>query len=348
MCCTCPGTRATDVQSLWELLITPFALPFMGRALAVLVLLSIAAGLLGLFVNLRRLEFLGDGLVHAVFPGVVIGFAIAGTPGLITGGVIAAVAAAVVLTLITRRAVPNDSAVAVVLTSLFSIGVLVVSRQDDYVGQLSQLLFGHLLTVTAADVAITAVLAGISLLLVVVGLKEQLLRAFDSAGAAALGYRVLALDLMLNIAMALFVVAAARALGTLLVLALLIIPVATARLLVGGLRTIVVVAVVVGILGGWSGLVVSFAASVHGGVSLPGSATVVLAMLALFALALLVAGLRTVAGARARRAAEHDRAPVIPGGRLADRVLTAIGGGRIRGDHDGDGPAIPTREGGER
>ena len=218
------------MPDLYDLLIAPFALPFMGRALAVLLILGVVAGVLGVFVNLRRLEFVSDGLVHAVFPGVVIGFTVAGSSGLFIGGAVSAVIAAIILTLVSRRAVPNDAAVAVVLTSMFSIGVIIVSKQTNYVGQLSELLFGRLLTVTATDVANTAILGAVALLLVLVSAKEQVLRAFDRQAAEAAGYRVLALDLALNVALALVVVAASRALGMLLMLALLIVPAAIARL----------------------------------------------------------------------------------------------------------------------
>ena len=278
-----------------DLLIAPFQLPFMARALVVMLVLAVAAGLLGAFANLRRLEFLSDGLVHAVFPGVVIGFAIAGSGGLLVGGTIAAVIAAVVLTLVSRRGVPDDAAVAVVLTSMFSIGVIIVSRQSDYVGQLSELLFGRILTLTDADVAATAILAGVAVLLVVLTAKEQFLRAFDRQGAEAAGYRVLMLDLVLNVAIALVVVAASRALGTLLMLALLIIPAAIGRLASSRFGVITLVGIVSIALAGWLGLALSFDASVRAGVSLPGSATVVLTLLALFVIALALYGMRRAA-----------------------------------------------------
>jgi zinc/manganese transport system permease protein len=283
-----------------DLLFAPFQLPFMARALAVMLVLAVAAGLLGAFANLRRLEFLSDGLVHAVFPGVVIGFAIAGSDGLLIGGTIAAVVAAVVLTLVSRRGVPDDAAVAVVLTSMFSIGVIIVSRQSDYVGQLSELLFGRILTLTDTDVVATALLAGIAVLLVLVTAKEQFLRAFDRQGTEAAGYRVLGLDLVLNVAIALVVVGASRALGTLLMLALLIIPAAIGRLASTRFTVITVVGIASIALSGWLGLALSFDASVYAGVNLPGSATVVLTLLAVFVIALALYGLSR-AGHRVRR-----------------------------------------------
>jgi len=119
--------------------------------------------------------------------------------------------------------------------------------------------------------------------------KELVFRAFDPAGAQARGYRVLVLDLVLNLAVALVVVAAVRAVGTVLVIALLVVPGAAGRLLSDRLPGIFAAAVGVALLGGWFGLVASWQASVNHGVRLASGATVVLALVALYALAAVVA-----------------------------------------------------------
>ncbi|WP_353988725.1 metal ABC transporter permease [Ruicaihuangia caeni] len=296
--------KGTDV-AVWQWLIEPFTLPFMARALIVLVMLGLAAGVLGPLVHLRRLEFLSDGLVHAVFPGVVVGFVIAGSPGLFIGGAIAAVIAAVALTLVSRRGEPGDVPVAVVLTSMFSIGVIIVSQQRGYAGQLSELLFGHVLTVTETDVWATGILVALALLLVLPALKDHVFRAFDPQAAEAAGYRLLPLDLFLNVAIALVVVAASRALGVLLMLALLIVPVAVARLLIGTIGALIAGSTLTALLGAWLGLAVTFVGSVHAGFDLPGSATVVLVLLVLLGVALAAYGIRRwwVRGTRGGRGA---------------------------------------------
>jgi zinc/manganese transport system permease protein len=261
-------------------LFDPFLLPFMARALAIVVALAVVAGFIGVLVNLRSLEFISDGLVHAVFPGLVIGFVVAGRPGLYVGAVIAAVIAAVVLTLVTRKRVSSDAATAVVLTGMFSVGVLVVSKQSDYAGQLEQLLFGRLLTVTADDVAQTVVIATVALVMVLVTLKAQIFRAFDADGATVAGYRTLATDLILNIAIALVVVAASNAVGNLLVLAVLVVPGAVGRLIGRTLGPIFAIAAVFAGVTGWLGLCIGFALSVNADVPVPSGATVVLVVIA--------------------------------------------------------------------
>ncbi|MCS5735411.1 metal ABC transporter permease [Herbiconiux daphne] len=305
-----------------DFLFTPFALPFMAKALGVLLVLSVVAGFIGVLVNLRSLEFVSDGLVHAVFPGLVIGFVVAGRSGLYVGAVVAAVAAAVVLTLLARRAATSDASTAIVLTAMFSIGIIVVSTQSDYVGQLDQLLFGRLLTVTDADLVQTIVVCGIALALVVVTLKGQVFRAFDADGAAAAGYRVLALDLVLNVAIALVVVAASNAVGNLLVLAVLIVPGAVGRLVAGRLGAIFAIAAAFAALFGWIGLCLSFALSVDAGITAPSGATVVLTIVAAY-LVVLVGRVVTDAAARRRAGAP------VPSRELGDEVDD-----RLHHDHD--------------
>src|SRR5688500_19763567 len=97
-----PSVREGQRMSLVDALFSAFAIPFMGRALVVMLVLAVVAGIVGVLVNLRGLEFISDGLTHAVFPGLAIGLAVAGTSGLLPGAAIAALTGAVVLTLLAR------------------------------------------------------------------------------------------------------------------------------------------------------------------------------------------------------------------------------------------------------
>ncbi|TFD83375.1 metal ABC transporter permease [Cryobacterium fucosi] len=260
----------------------------MTRALVVLAALSLVAGVVGVLVNLRGLEFISDGLTHAVFPGIAIGFVWGGRDGLFGGAMVAALFAAVVLTVIVRRSVTSDAAIAIVFTAMFSAGVILVSRQTDYVGQLEQLLFGRLLTVSPTEVVQTVVICAVALLMIGLTLKEEVFRAFDRVGFAAAGYRTLALDLVLNVAIALVVVAASSAVGNLLVLAVLIVPGAVARLITTRLWLLFPIAAGFAALGAWLGLALGFQASVRDGIDLPSGATVVLVLVAGYAVALLL------------------------------------------------------------
>jgi ABC-type Mn2+/Zn2+ transport system permease subunit len=267
--------------------IEPFAVPFMGRALTEIALLALICGPVSVFVFVRRLSFVSDALTHTVFPGVVVGFVAGGMDGLFTGALVAGLLTAVVLTVLTRGArLTDDAATAVVLTAMFSIGVILVSRRTSYTSDLTAFLFGRLLTVTPRQIAETAVLAAVILAALAIGSRAWMFRAFDPAGAAAAGLRVAWLDLWLNIVLALVVVAAVRAVGTILVVALLVIPAAAARMV--SARPAVMAAIGTGLVlaAGYTGLLLSWTASLRHGVALTSASAVVLVLVLAYLLLL--------------------------------------------------------------
>jgi ABC-type Mn2+/Zn2+ transport system permease subunit len=205
----------------------------------------------------------------------------------VVGALVAGVLTAIVLTLLTRGgALSDDASTAVVLTAMFSIGVVLVSRRTSYTSDLSSFLFGRILTVTTQQIAETAGLAVVILGMLAVASRGLLFRTFDPVGASAAGYRITALDLWLNIIVALVVVAAVRAVGTILVVALLIVPAATARLLTGRLVPMALIGTGLILVAGYLGLLVSWTASVDYGISLTSASAVVLLLVLAFVLAL--------------------------------------------------------------
>ncbi|PRY30881.1 metal ABC transporter permease [Pseudosporangium ferrugineum] len=266
-------------------MIEPFTVPFMGRALAELALLALICGPVSVLVFVRRLSFVSDALTHTVFPGVVIGFVSGGAEGLFAGALIAGVVTAVLLTVLTRGgALSDDASAAVVLAAMFSIGVVIVSRRSSYTSDLTSFLFGRILTVTPRQIAETAVLAVIILGVLLVGARALIFRAFDPAGAAAAGFRIVWLDLWLNVVVALVVVAAVRAVGTILVVALLIVPAAAARMITSRLAVMAVLGSGLVLLAGYGGLLLSWTASVDHGISLTSASAVVLILVLAYVL----------------------------------------------------------------
>ncbi|WP_067499706.1 metal ABC transporter permease [Actinoplanes sp. TFC3] len=285
-------------------MIEPFAVPFMARALAELTLLALICGPVSVFVFARRLSFVSDALTHTVFPGVVIGFVAGGVEGVFVGALIAGVVTAVALTLLTRGgALSDDASTAVILTAMFSLGVVLVSRRPSYTSDLTTFLFGRILTVTPRQLVETAVLAVVILGLLMIGARALLFRTFDPAGAAAAGYRIAWLDLGLNLVIALVVVAAVRAVGTILVVALLIVPAAAARMITSRLLVMAFAGTGLIMLAGYAGLWASWTASVVYDISLTSASAVVL-FLALFYLLLLPLG-----ALRLRRNRPHPAGP---------------------------------------
>jgi ABC-type Mn2+/Zn2+ transport system permease subunit len=287
--------------------IEPFTVPFMARALTELALLALICGPVSVFVFARRLSFVSDALTHTVFPGVVVGFLAGGVEGVFLGALVAALLTAVVLTLLTRGgALSDDASTAVVLTAMFSLGVVLVSRRSSYTADLTSFLFGRLLTVTPRQIAETAVLAAVILALLAVGARALLFRTFDPAGAAAAGYRLGRLDLWLNVIVALVVVAAVRAVGTILVVALLIVPAAAARMLTERLAVMALLGTGLILAAGYAGLLVSWTASVDHGVALTSASAVVLLLVLAYLVLVPVGLLRSRRKPAAPRRSPHE------------------------------------------
>ena len=231
--------------------------PFLFRPLVMVVLLGVVAGVIGVIINLRSAEFSAEAMVHAVFPGIVAGAVYWGINAIIPAASVVAVAAALVLTLVSHRARHNEASeagTAVVLTSFFSIGLILSLAKGDMSGQLEALMFGRLLEVTDERLAQALIVCTVALLLIMATWKEQVAYAFDRTGARASGLRLLALDLALNTAIAAAVVSASTAVGTLLVIGYLVIPGTTARILASRVRSMVAVAIAVGVGGGYLGM----------------------------------------------------------------------------------------------
>jgi manganese/iron transport system permease protein len=268
---------------LRRLLLDPFDAPFMARALVEVLLLGLVGGVVGVHVLLRRLAFLSEALQHTVFPGITIAFVIG--QSLLVGALVAALATIVLLGLLARRPrIDPDAALAVLIAGAFALGVVLVSHRRGYQHDLTSLLFGRILAVDTRQLIETALVTVVCIAVVAALHKELVFLAFDRAGAESLGYRTGRLDLVLNIVVALVVVAAVRALGTVLVVAFLVTPAAGARLVCRSVGSMMVVAVVVALVCGWVGLGLSYEASVHHGVRLASGATVVLTLTAGFAL----------------------------------------------------------------
>ena len=323
--------------------ITPLAdAPFLFRPLVMVVLLGVVAGVVGVIINLRSAEFSAEAMVHAVFPGIVAGAVYWGINAIIPAASAVAVAAALALTIVShrsRRGEASEAGTAVVLTSFFSIGLILSLAKGDMSGQLEALMFGRLLEVTDERLAQAFIVCAIALLLIVATWKEQVAYAFDRTGARASGLRLLALDLVLNTAIAAAVVSASTAVGTLLVIGYLVIPGATARILVSRVRSMVAVAIAVGVGGGYLGMLLMTLPETLDKPISP-QATVALVMTAILLLAVGVAAARE----RLRRAVRQARSA-----RPAPAATTVASGadtGTASDEAEGvEGAVAPTAEG---
>lgn len=276
----------------------PLAEPIALRAIAELALIGLAAGALGCWLVLGGRSYSAESLAHSMLPGLVLA-ALLGLP-LVTGGAAGLLAGALLIALAGRiPRLGQDTAVAVVVTSLLGLGVLLGLAPDVPAG-LGALLFGDVLAVTGTDIALTAGLAVLVLSVLAVLHPSLLVAGFDPLNARALGRSPAVADVALALLLAAVTLVAVRALGNLLVVAILIGPAATARVLTRRLPSMMALAAGVALAASITGVLVSYHARTATG------ATVVLALVAAFALAL--AWRRAVALAAAARAepAQHD------------------------------------------
>ncbi len=266
-------------------LLDPFSYQFMQRGLAATLLIGVVCAVMGTFVVLKGLAFIGDAVSHAAFPGLVIAY-ILGLP-LYLGGAVASVGTALAIGLVSRRGrLRFDTSVGVLFAGTFAFGVLLFSTIKGYVGDLLGYLLGNVLGISAGDLVQVAVLGAIVLAIVLLTRKELLFATFDPLGAAASGLPVTALEYLLLGLLGVTIVVSIQAVGVILVVAMLVTPAATAQLLVVRFERLMVIAAALAIVSAIGGLYLSFYLNVASG------ASIVLVETLLFVIAL-VAGPRT-------------------------------------------------------
>ena len=244
----------------------PFQLAIQQRALLEVVIAGGLSGLLGCHVVLRRLGFMTDALSHAVLPGVVVAFLAAGASAVLYGAMVAGALAALVIGLITRdQRVRPDAAIGIVLSGGFALGVVLISTVRTYASALEDFLFGNVLLVSTGDLLLTLSVAAVVALALLLLHRRLLLRSFDPEGAEALGIKGLLLDLVLLLLLAATVVVCLRAIGNILVVAFLITPAATARLLTDRLPRMMLVSACLGAATGAVGLLIAYHLNVSAG-----------------------------------------------------------------------------------
>ena len=272
----------------------PMAYGFMQRGLIASVLVGIVCAVMGTFVVLKGLAFIGDAVSHATFPGLVIAYLL-GAP-LYVGGAVAAVATSLAIGVVSRRGgLRFDTSVGVLFAGTFAFGVLLFSTIKNYVADLLGYLLGNVLGISPGDLVQLAILSGLVLAIVLAIRKELLFATFDPLGAAASGLPVAVLEYLLLALLGVTIVVSIQAVGIIMVVAMLVTPSATAQLLVVRFGRMMAIAVVIASLSAVAGLYLSFYLNLASG------ASIVLIETVFFGLALLL-GPRTGLLTRAPRA----------------------------------------------
>jgi len=269
----------------WSCLTTPLSFGFMQRGLAAAVMIAIVCAVIGAFVVMQELAFIGDALAHASFPGVVIAYLL--KLPLELGGASVGILTALGIGVLTRRGkLSQDTAIGVLFAGTFALGIALLSTVKNYTKDLFGLLLGDVLAIQAGDLLVIAVMGALILAIVFAIYKELVLVTFDPVQAEVIGLPVGWLHELLLALMAVTIVIAIQTVGIVLVVAMLVTPAATATLLVRRFPLVMLVGAVQGVLGVVAGLYLSFYLNIASG------ATIVLVLTSMFFLALVFVPLR--------------------------------------------------------
>jgi manganese/iron transport system permease protein len=244
-------------MNVFDAVLDPLAFPFFVRALGASAAVGLVCAVVGSFMVLRGLAFMGDALSHSAFPGVVVAYLLRGPFYL--GAAVAAVGTALAIGWVTRHGrLRGDTAIGVLFAGMFALGIFLFSRIPNYVGDLFGFLFGEVLGISTGDLIALTVLAVIVLALVALLWKELLYSTFDPLGAAAAGLPVGRLDYLFLALIALTIVVSLQAVGIILVVAMLVTPAAIGQLAASSFGRLVAIAIAVGTVAPVVGLYLSY------------------------------------------------------------------------------------------
>ncbi len=254
-------------------LLDPLAYAFMQRGLVASILIGVLCSIIGCYVVLRGLAFLGDALAHAILPGIAIAYLLQGN--LFLGALIAAIVVALLIGFFSRQGViREDTAIGIIFAAALSLGVALISTIQTYAVDLTHILFGNVLGVSAADLWFIGGLSMIVLASVRIFYKPLLLISFDPILAATLRWPTELLRNLLLVLLALTIVGSLQTVGVGLVAAMLVTPAATAYLLTRRLPSMMALAAFFGGLSSVIGLYASYYLNIASGAAVVLVATV--------------------------------------------------------------------------
>lgn len=289
-----------------EVLLDPLKYQFMERAMQASVLVGLVSGIIGCFVVVRGMAFLGDALAHSILPGVAIAYI--READLFIGGLIAGIATALGIGWLTREErIKEDTAIGVVFAGMYALGIAIISTQRSYSADLAHILFGNVLGVKEEDLHIMRWCGVIVVATILLFYKELVVLSFDASHARVIKLPTEFLRLLLLVLIAVTIVASLQTVGVALMLALLVTPAATARLLVKRLHFMILIAAFLGTVSGIIGLYVSYHKNVASG------AAIVLTSTVIFLMVFVLAQLNNLR----HRLFAHSSNPRKPGGRLS-------------------------------
>jgi manganese/iron transport system permease protein/iron/zinc/copper transport system permease protein len=241
----------------------PFQYDFFGRALIVTILIGALAGAIGPFVLVRRMAYIGQGMSQSILGGVALGV----TYGLdlYFGAAVAAVVSAALIYFVRNQGLPIDTAIGIVASTLFAVGVAVVSSSRDRRLNSTNLLFGNVLGVETSDIILVVIVSSLAGFILFRFYKPLLAATHNYSVANAHGVKARFMEIVFSALLAMVVVTALRTLGVLLVAATLLIPAATATLTFRSFAHITIASTALGVAFSIIGLFISFHRNIASG-----------------------------------------------------------------------------------
>lgn len=275
-------------------LLEPLQYEFFRRSMLAAALTGTLCGMVGVYIVLRGLSYIGHGLSHAIFGGAVVSY-VSGINFYIGATAWGAVAALLINIAARKRQIGGDAAIGVITTSAFALGVAIISQQRRFTRDFEAALFGEVLGIDTTDLlVVTGATLGVGAL-ILVAWKQLLFVTFDPEIAATYGIRTTTIEVLFSVVLAVTVIASLQVLGVTLIAAALVIPPVIARLLTDSFSRMFLLSTVTGLVTGTAGVYISWFADVSSG------ASVVLLQAAVFVVALTFSIVR-------------GRAFVLPGG----------------------------------
>lgn len=254
---------------------------FLQKALFTSIMVGVICGVIGCFIVLRGMALMGDAISHAVLPGVAISYMLG--INYFYGAVLFGILTALGIGVVSQNSrIKNDSSIGIVFSAFLALGVILISKAQSAT-DLTQILFGNVLSVKSSDMWMTLIVGGIVLLVVILFYKELLISSFDPTMSAAYGLPIRVIHYTIMILLTMVTVASLQTVGVILVVAMLITPASTAYLLTNRLSTMIVLSSLFGAVSAMVGLYFSFVYNLSSG------AVIVLVTTLLFILAFIFA-----------------------------------------------------------
>jgi manganese/iron transport system permease protein len=250
-----------------EYIFEPISYPFMIRGLIAALIVGIVCPVVGTYVVLRGMAFLGDALAHAILPGVAVGYLLGGSNPvwLLMGALAAGVTTALGIGAISRGGLKEDTAIGVMFTGMFALGIALISTVRSYTIDLTHFLFGNVLGVAASDLWLTGIFGGLVILTIFAFYKEFLVISFDPVLAQTLRLPASLLNYLLLLLIAVTIVLSLQTVGIALMSAMLVTPAATANMLTRRLPIMMILGAAVGAISSITGLYLSFYVNIASG-----------------------------------------------------------------------------------